>query len=306
MSQHFPIVISVATFRRPELLEKLLVSLKNQQGINPEEFHVVVVDNDAECSASNTVAKFSEMATYVSQPMPGIAAARNAGIDEAENHAPSALVFVDDDEVVPETWLAELLAAWRTTGADVVTGPVAYQMPPGTDQLKRAVHFFMTIEHPNLGRVSDVATNNTLVSSKWFYESPRLRFSERYSHTGGSDLELFHRLQRHGGFCVWASKARVDEVVPESRANLKWVRQRDLRNGQLQARLRMELHNEPTRNIAVLGVMRVIKGAALFVLSAPTSDRRIKAWHILEKGRGYVRASRGRLYNEYLDARKSN
>jgi len=120
------VAIAVITFRRPALLKALLDSLLAQE-VPPEyEVRIIVVDNDDEGSATDVIARAAKDGRYpveaAAEPEPGIPFAREKSVQLAWDD--DALIFVDDDEVAPPGWLAELLRAWRSTGADVVTGPV--------------------------------------------------------------------------------------------------------------------------------------------------------------------------------------
>ena len=127
------VAIAVITFRRPALLQALLDSLQAQE--LPEDSGLRgphrVVDNDAEGSAREVIEEFGAGRPYpiesVVEPEPGIPFAREKSVELCWND--DALIFVDDDEVAPPGWLATLLDAWETTGADVVTGPVKGILP---------------------------------------------------------------------------------------------------------------------------------------------------------------------------------
>jgi glycosyltransferase involved in cell wall biosynthesis len=105
-----PIVVTVATYRRPRLLAELLRSLESMS--SKRTFRVVVVDNDADASAREVALSSALEVTYVVESAPGIAEARNRGLDEVTS-ADSAVVFVDDDERVAVDWLDKLVAGWR-------------------------------------------------------------------------------------------------------------------------------------------------------------------------------------------------
>lgn len=299
------VIVTVATYKRPESLHRLLASLQNQTNLDSVSYHVVVVDNDPDLSAMETVRSFGDLASYVSEPTAGIAAARNAGLAAAARFKPVAIAFIDDDEVATPNWLSELVRVWNNGEVDVVTGPVEYELPEGTDYLKEAAPYFKTIQRPNLAPVSDVATNNTLVSAVWFSGNRGLRFSEEYSLTGGSDVELFYRLQGQGGSCVWADAALVVESVPSGRTTSGWIRQRDLRNGQLQARVRIQVQHISKTQIFIEGALRIVKGCITLLLSRPDSLARIQAWRTFQTGRGYVKAITGKHFREYATFRSS-
>lgn len=299
----YDVVITVATYKRPDLLRALLFSLQQQVDVGSTSYHVVVVDNDSEQSARETCLDFKSLVTYATEPAPGIAAARNTGVSIALTFQPDAIVFIDDDETATAEWLRELLTVWRTSDADVVTGPVHYELPEGYERLRAAVPYFTSPSRTNYSVVSDVATNNTLVKTSWFQGVDKLYFDESYSLTGGSDVELFHRLQKRGGTCVWAKAAVVIETVPESRVTDGWIRRRDLRNGQLQARLRIEMDNHSALQILFEGVLKVFKGAALFAVTRTGRNSRYQAWRSFQTGRGYLKAVSGKHFNEYAHGR---
>ena len=92
----------MATFTRPELLGALLASIA--AAAKPAPTVVIVVDNDPEGSAADTVRAFAELdITYAVETSPGIAEARNRFL--ALSGDAEFIVFVDDDEFVAENWL---------------------------------------------------------------------------------------------------------------------------------------------------------------------------------------------------------
>lgn len=128
------IVIAVLTYRRAEDLKLALPrlaaqaqSLDTAEGGDPLPAMVLVIDNDPAASARTTVEEFartlpSGLIAYVHEPKPGIAAARNRALTESSSK--DLLVFIDDDEIPSERWLAQLLDLQRTSGAAAIVGPV--------------------------------------------------------------------------------------------------------------------------------------------------------------------------------------
>ena len=58
---------------------------------------------------------------YIHEPQAGLSHARNRAIRESRG---AVIAFLDDDVLVPRTWLKELLQGFERTGADCLGGRV--------------------------------------------------------------------------------------------------------------------------------------------------------------------------------------
>src|SRR5690606_20411702 len=93
-------------------------------------FEVVLVDNDPDASALECLRALNDpRVAVVHEPRAGVANARNAGLRAAKGEL---IAFLDDDEIAPAGWLAELLRVQAEHNADVVFGPVRTRLanPP--------------------------------------------------------------------------------------------------------------------------------------------------------------------------------
>ena len=118
------LAVTVATYQRPDHLRRLLRSLADG-GVAGVDAEVIVVDNapaPGDADAVVDAIRDGPPVRAVWEATPGIAAARNRAVAEAAGA--DLVAFVDDDEVVDPGWAAALLATQRSTGADLVTGPV--------------------------------------------------------------------------------------------------------------------------------------------------------------------------------------
>src|SRR4051794_5614490 len=119
------ISVCVCTFKRAELLARLLTKLRSQITEGEFTFSVVVADNDAEQSASPLVEEFSRASdlkiSYCVEPRQNIALVRNKALQTA---AGDMIAFIDDDEVPDAKWLWNLFDTCRAFQADGVLGPV--------------------------------------------------------------------------------------------------------------------------------------------------------------------------------------
>ena len=112
------VAVIVPTLRRPESLERALRSLFAQTGVADRIAAVVVVDNDPLGSALPGVTALRPLSpwplAYVSEPTPGVARARNAGL--AATDAPLVRRPKNKFDAVVERRFGERFSA----GAEVV------------------------------------------------------------------------------------------------------------------------------------------------------------------------------------------
>src|SRR5512139_278065 len=103
------ISVCVCTYRRNELLQRLLRSLALQRTGGLFGYSVVVVDNDAGGHARETVARIEAEQlldiTYSIEPERTIPAARNHALRLARGNY---IGIIDDDEFPPPHWLLRM------------------------------------------------------------------------------------------------------------------------------------------------------------------------------------------------------
>jgi succinoglycan biosynthesis protein ExoM len=228
------VAVIVPTLRRPESLERALRSLFAQTGVADRVSAIVVVDNDPVGSAAATVEALLSQSpwslNYVHAPRPGVATARNAGL--AATDAP-LIAFLDDDEAASPGWLAALLKARETTGADAVFGPITGQAPDAAAWLKPWLERFFGREGPTRTQVIDhpFGCGNSLMVRATAL--PGLApFDAGTDQAGGEDDALFAALAARGGRFGWAADARVEEFAPAHRATLNYALARAFAYGQ--------------------------------------------------------------------------
>ena len=125
LSSHPTVAVVIPTFRRPEMLKNLLVSLS--QGLRiPDE--VIVVDNDPNGSAHPNVVSGLPLSVIHAGLGLSVAGARNAGWRAASS---DVVVFIDDDNVVEPDAIGRLVDALGPGGIGLA-GPVIYAGDQGT------------------------------------------------------------------------------------------------------------------------------------------------------------------------------
>ncbi len=312
--------IVVPTFRREHLLPRLLQRCAAQEGLSPDSFEIVVVDNTPESTArvivTNLAARAPARIRYVHEPRPGISHARNRGIAEAEGEL---VAFIDDDEIPSPGWLAALLRAQQTFRADVVLGPVrpVFEAAPSRFLGLFRAFFTQSSDADTGARVSPntpfrfasrgachrpMASNNALmVRARCFTNDTP--FDPRLGLTGGEDTLFFKQLHHAGRSIIWCREALVHERVPPERLTGRFLIRRKFRDGQITSSTCLMVR--PRRPLELLvwmgvGLIQIMGGACLAALTFPFDrSSSLKALNTAATGLGKL-AFFGRLkQNQY-------
>ena len=229
-----PAAISVVipTYRRPEMLARVLAALAPQAAAEGAE--VLVTDNCPDRSAE-AVARAAG-ARWTHEPVPGVSNARNRGVAEASG---DWIAFLDDDETPRPGWLAAL-RRHAEAGAEACFGRVepAFETPPPAELAGLLDGIFSRrLDAPVGADVSDrrawLGAGNSLFRRGRCFpdEAP---FDPRFNAGGGEDIWLLRRLvEERGVRLIWAGDAVVDEHVPAARMTAAYVRARKFNSGRL-------------------------------------------------------------------------
>ncbi|MGO8737364.1 glycosyltransferase family 2 protein [Rhodoblastus sp.] len=224
------------TYHRPEPLRRALVSLFQQTGLRELAVEIVVVDNSPDANARELVETLSARApfpvVYVSEPRPGVANARNAGVAVALGRW---VAFLDDDEEADPLWLAALVDVARDTGADAVFGPIEARAEGG-DIGPFAPFFERRIDRPDGADITALAarlgTNNSMFDRRACLSAP-VNFDPGLNEVGGEDSLLLQKLVKSGRRFHFAPRALVREWAPRRRLTWAYVKKRKFLSGQI-------------------------------------------------------------------------
>jgi succinoglycan biosynthesis protein ExoM len=226
------ISVCICTFKRPELLGRLLATLENQRTYGLFTYSVVVVDNDRKQSAQNVVTAFASATrlnvTYCVEAQQNIALARNCALQHAEG---DFIAFIDDDEFPASDWLANLLQAQEKFSADGVLGPVEPDFECDPPAWVKNGKFFERPNYETGYKVKwDQARTGNVLFRRSILEGISTPFAQEFS-TAGEDVDFFRRMMDKGCSFVWCKEAVAYEVVPSSRCTRTYLLKRALLRG---------------------------------------------------------------------------
>ncbi|WP_420470033.1 glycosyltransferase family 2 protein [Brevundimonas sp. FT23042] len=286
------VAVLIPTLRRPESLARALRSVFAQEGVADRLSAIVVVDNDPAASARSMIDELRSASAwplvYVSEPTPGVARARNAGLAATDA---SLIAFLDDDEAASPGWLGALLAAQSRTGADAVFGPITGRAPDAKAWLRPYLERFFGRDGPaQTGLIAHPwgCGNSLLVRATALPGAAP--FSAAADHTGGEDDILFAALEARGGRFGWAAEARVEEFAPAHRATLGYALTRAFAYGQGPSQTAAAARNWPgvIRWMVIGAGQAAIFGAAALALTLIHSPKRAELYDRTARGIGKV------------------
>lgn len=244
MTKH--LCVCVCTYRRPEMLERLLRHLADQETRGEFTFSVVVADNDRDgtgrAAAEAAAAQGTLEIRYGIQPEQNIALTRNAAVAWARGEY---VAFIDDDEFPERDWLLRLHRTCEALEVAGVLGPVKPHFVEGTpdwlirsgiyDRPAHPTGFMMGWEECRTGNVllrRDAMGSVSGSSSREEGPAPEYPGPFRTEFgTGGEDQDFFRRMMEAGHRFAWCNEAVAWETVPESRCKLGVILSRAMLRG---------------------------------------------------------------------------
>ncbi|HEY1788146.1 MAG TPA: glycosyltransferase family 2 protein [Verrucomicrobiae bacterium] len=228
------ISICICSFKRPQFLRRTLENLRVLETEGLFDYSIVVVDNDREQTAQETVLDFAKTAlvkiSYGVEPEQNISLARNKALELATG---DFVAWIDDDEFPEERWLLNFYKTLDQTNSDGALGPVepVFERTPPSWILKGK--FFEKRRDRITGsklKWNQTTTANALVRRDLFKgltEPFRRQFS-----SGCEDVDFFKRMMEYGHSFLWCNEAVVHEVIPPARCKRLYLIRRALMRGQ--------------------------------------------------------------------------
>ena len=253
------ITVCICTFKRPQLLSRLLHELTGQDTDGQFTYSIVVVDNDQLRSAEAVVSEFVKnspiLARYCVESRQNLARARNKAVENAEG---DFIAFIDDDEFPTRGWLLSLLKTLTEYQVDGVLGPVKPHFDAEPPRWVIEGGFHDRPMDPTGTRLdwSKCRTGNVLLKRQLFAQTEPPFRPECLS---GEDQDFFRRMIEKGHAFVWCNEAVAYEVVPPARWKRSFLVRRALFRGVFSVRN----HGFPARRILQSVIALPAYGVAL-------------------------------------------
>ena len=227
------ISVCICTFKRTNLLKRLLDEIERQITEGLFSYSVVVADNDRRQSAKQVVSKWTATSSipiiYCVEPEQNIALARNKALENAKG---DFIAFIDDDEIPERDWLYNLFKTCNAYGVDGVLGPVSPYFDHKPPQWVIKGKFFERPAHDTGYKMDwpETRTGNLLFRRE-ILNGMNYFFRSEFG-TGSEDVDFFRRMMKKGRIFAWCNNAVVYELVPPARCQRSYqIRLALLRGG---------------------------------------------------------------------------
>ncbi len=254
------VAVCICSYQREIGLARLLKGLKGQPTPQGWETQIRVVSNDPDVDRGRfeeCVHRVLPEAIVAFEPRQNIAHARNASIALGQA---DAFAFIDDDECPSERWLFSLLVRLDDPAVDAVFGPVLGVQHGRAPRWLEKTGAFDKLGPDHDGEINwtQTRTSSTLVRGSLMGPDAFL-FNPAYGQSGGSDTELFRRMELDGARFVHERKAFVYEENDPARCNLRAVVRRRYQAGVVYGRM---MYTDKVAKPAFHVVSRVVWGVA--------------------------------------------
>lgn len=245
------------------MLAKALDGVTSQVTESAFSYEVVVVDNDCQRSAEDTVRLFQSSnelkIIYDCEPEQNIALARNRAIQNATGNF---IAFMDDDEFPEPTWLLRLFKAHKVFSADGVLGPVLpfYEGTPPEWLIRSGLCVRSSFTTGTILKNTKYMRTGNVLFCRQILDGLETYFDPRLGRTGGEDADFFDRMLCAGRSFVWCNEARVFEEVPTARQKRSYFIRRALIRGVTSA---------DQQTFISMGTMKSVVAVIVYTISLP-------------------------------------
>jgi glycosyltransferase involved in cell wall biosynthesis len=293
------VVVCIPTFKRPDMLEATLRSLRAQ--IDAPPFSVVVVDNEGtarEGAARAVQLLQADLITgaVLCEPRQGNCKAYNAAWSYVLSRMPQieAILGIDDDEIADPRWVNRMMAGAEASKAGIIGGSVTPVFDDPIGESYR-LHPIFRSHYEKTGFVPMIFSSaNYLIRPSVLRQMGYPYLDEAFDFTGGGDTDFFTRCRVAGIRFHWQHDAAMTETMPARRTEQSWMTARGLRNGQISSLIEIKAASGIKDHLA-----RWTKTIILLAMSPFRATRlalETGSWVI---GRYHINVALGRVMAEF-------
>jgi glucosyl-dolichyl phosphate glucuronosyltransferase len=297
------ITVAIGTWNRCEILRGTLEQMTRLEVPNDVEWELIVVNNRCSDATDEVIRSFRDRLPVrrAWEPEPGASNARNRAIAEATGEY---IVWVDDDILVDQQWLAAYSAAFRRwPEAAVLGGPID---PLFEGDAPGWISEVIDQIGPVYGRQT-FGVEPVLLTPEVIGRGPyggnmamrrdvleRFRFDPRLgphhaTYAVGEETELIRTMLASGAVGWWTPEPRVRHWVPRESQTLAYVRRWMVGNGRYIAR-HPELDGSLPRNVPYRLYARIVRHEIQYRIRKPFAPPEVWIRDLIRSSR-----ARGRL-----------
>lgn len=220
------------------MLSNLLSKLQDQITENLFTYSAVVVDNDANKTALDTVNNWNNKSSiqidYFCEPEQNIALARNKAVTNAKGNF---IAFIDDDEFPDKNWLINLLKTLNQYQCSGVLGPVKpyFETAPPEWIIKGKICERESFPTGTILKKPEETRTGNVLFNKATFSNQKNPFNPKFGLTGGEDVDFFGRMMANGLTFIWCNEAFVYEIVTPERFKRSFHLKKALLRGKVNA-----------------------------------------------------------------------
>jgi succinoglycan biosynthesis protein ExoM len=255
MENNDMITICIPTCNRNLQLKRLLLSISAQRCLpDSHKYEILLINNDSnnrlEPVINSVKDEFPFQIHSIVVDERGYSNVRNAAVAWVLNRKTTALIFIDDDEIAPPVWLANMIRAWKKYGGDIITGPVEQLMPASASRVFTKLHLLGINHYAKTGTKLKYANSNNTLISREVLTSMGPAFHSDLNLTGGEDTLFFHQCYLNGFSIYWDNTLLIQEPTLPERATVLYVIKRWFRYGSTRIILNRILYPDDWKRVS--------------------------------------------------------